>query len=217
VTPRSKIGAMKLFFFKCLVVLMLSQVFGERKAYPRSETIREVLQEANEKIFFPQSIRLVLLKDHPHLILMIAQWQYDDWHLYDASYNLEELKRHFEKEKSSGEIPFTIVALKEGIPIGSISLESETRPEFAHCTGPWVENFHVTEQARNRGIGSAMAQVLFQIAEELGYPQVNFFTSIESNVPHYTKKGAEILEKRPYRGHVITLFKMKTGASPRPN
>jgi predicted N-acetyltransferase YhbS len=174
--------------------------------------IQDVLQDANENIFGPRSLELKLLKECPEMIPYVAQWQYDDWHSYDTTLTLERLIKSFEKQLSAADFPFTIVVLKDGFPIGSISLTKEGEPEFSDISnkGPWVGSFHVISKERSRGIGPKLAKVVLAIAKRFGYQQVNFYTSDFSNVRRYVKKGAQVVETRPFRGHTVTLFKIDT-------
>jgi GNAT superfamily N-acetyltransferase len=172
--------------------------------------IQEVLREANEKVFGFKSLQLKLLKECPEMIPHIAQWQYNDWHSYDTTLTLERLIKSFEKQLTTVDFPFTIVVLQGGMPIGSISLKKEGEPEFSDISdkGPWVGSFHVIPRERHRGIGPKLYKVALTIAKRMGYEQVNFYTSNFSNVVRYVKKGAQVVETRPFRGHTVTLMKI---------
>jgi RimJ/RimL family protein N-acetyltransferase len=191
-----------------LILIHFSYVEGHTLENEESTIIRNVLKKTNES-FSPRFIRFELLKDCPTAISILAQWQYDDWHSYDTSLTLEKLVNHFERQFTENDTSFTIVALKDGMPIGSISLDKEGEPEFSDFsgTGPWMGAFHVISTERNQGIGQELATVALTIAKHLGYQQVNFFTSNFSNVGRYVKKGAQIVESRPFRGHTITIMK----------
>lgn len=175
-----------------------------------SVIIREVIEEVNKNIFFPELIRFEVLNDNPSLIPLLAQWQYNDWHSYDVSLTLEKLINGFKNQSIENGPSFTIVALKEGKPIGSISLDQEGEVEFADLwgKGPWLGSFHVIPEERNKGLGQELGKIVLTIAMRLGYTQVNFFTSNFSNVDKYLKKGAQIVETRPFRGHIITIMKI---------
>ncbi len=174
--------------------------------------IQEIVQEANENVFSPKSQQLKLLRDCPEMIPQIAQWQYNDWISYDTTLTLEKLVKSFEKQLTAVDFPFTLVVLQNGMPIGSISLKKEGEPEFSDISdkGPWVGSFHVIPTERNKAIGPKLGKVVLTIAKRLGYQQVNFYTSNFSNVGRYVKKGAQVVEMRPFRGHTVTLMKINT-------
>lgn len=174
------------------------------------KTCRTALQEINTNVFSHESIRFELLKDYPSFIPTLAQWQYDDWHSYDSSLTVRKLIDYFEKQLTTRNISFTIVALKDGEPIGSISLDEEGEPEFSDLSvsGPWIGSYHVIPEERGKKIGLELGKLILTIARHLGYSQVNFFTSNFSNVAKYLKKGAQIVESRTFRSHTVTIMKM---------
>jgi GNAT superfamily N-acetyltransferase len=190
---------------KYLIVLMF--VYAEGEGSP----IQEALQEANKN---GSSVNLILLKDYPALIPILAQWQYDDWHPYDASVTVEKYMQEFEKQLTASEIPLMIVAIKDGAPVGSIALYKEGEPEFSDLFdgSPWVDAFHVVPAERNQGLGQELVNAATAIAKRLGYRQLNFYTSVLANVGRYVNKGAEIVETRAYRGHTVTLIKLVLSA-----
>ncbi len=171
-----------------------------------SSVIRELLQEATQNVFSPRSMELSLLEDHSEMIPLLAQWQYNDWHSYDKALTVEKLVKYFEKQPLDGS--FTIVVLKDGMPIGSISLDKEGEPEFSEYSGPWLNSFHVIPKERGNRVGPGIAKVVLSIAKRLGYEKVNFFTSNFSNVAKYVKNGAQVVDTIPWRGHTVTIFKM---------
>jgi GNAT superfamily N-acetyltransferase len=172
--------------------------------------IHETLQVANTQLFSPNSIEVKLLQDCQETIPVLAQWIYDEWHTYDTTLTLEKAHSGFNKYLNDDAMPFLIVALKEGRPIGMISLKALGEPEFADLldNNPWLSSFHVAPEERNKGLGQAMANILLSIAQRLGYTKVHFYTSNPDNVPRYVKKGAEVVEKRPFRGHTVTIMEM---------
>lgn len=203
-------------FYKYLIALILihsSYAQGGvlmKGEMTKSVIIHEVLEEANKNIFFPEFVRFEVLNDNPSLIPVLAQWQYNDWHSYDVSLTLEKLIDGFEKQSIENSSSFTVVALKEDRPIGSISLDHEGEVEFADLwgKGPWLGSFHVIPEERNKRLGQELGKIALTIAMRLGYTQVNFFTSDFSNVAKYLKKGAQIVETRPFHGHTITIMKI---------
>jgi GNAT superfamily N-acetyltransferase len=174
------------------------------------ENIRQTLQALNESVFYQRSIEVKLLKDYPEAIPVLAQWMYDEWHPYDQELTVERLLGEYQKFLSGVPLPFAVVALKEGRLIGVISLSEEGEPEFEDLRGigPWVGSFEVVSEERNKGLGQELGFMILAIARKLGYSAVNFYTSNPDNVPRYLKKGAEIVEERPFRGHMITIMKM---------
>ncbi len=149
-----------------------------------------------------EGLKFVELNDYAEFIPVVAQWQYDDWHGYDKSLTLEKLMEGFKDQT-------TIVAFNDQVPMGSISLQKEGEPEFSDLGDVlWVGTFHVIPNERNKGIGTKLGLVALEMARRLGYREVYFYTSDVSNVAKYVKKGAQVFDSRPFRGHTITLMKI---------
>ena len=172
--------------------------------------INGTLAEANNQTFLPNSIQVQILQNCPETIPVLAQWMYDEWHSYNKTLTLEKAKDGFNKYLTDAPIPFAIVALKEGRPIGMMALKMVGEPEFADLSdnNPWLSSFYVIPTERNKGLGQKLANTLITIAQRLGYAKVHFYTSNPNNVPRYLKRGAKIVEKRPFCGHTVTIMDM---------
>lgn len=180
----------------------------EVEAVKSRAIIRETLQTANQNIFSQKSIHLELLKNCQQTIPTLAEWFYEEWLPYDPSLTKEKLIEGLGKRLNDDQLPFVIVALKDGLPIGMISLKDTGAPEFPTDGSPWIGSFYVLPSERNKGLGYELGKVVLTLAKRLGYEQVNFFTSHFQQVEKYLKKGATIVETRPFRGHTITIMKM---------
>jgi GNAT superfamily N-acetyltransferase len=170
--------------------------------------IRQVLEEANRTFFFPRSLRLELLKNCPETIPILAQWIYDEWHSYDASLTKTKLILAFNERLNDDKIPITFVVLKDDEPISLISLKEETDPRFSDFPkgSIWLGSLQVAPEVRNQGIGQELFQFAAIIAKRMGYKEMYIYTSNADNVPWYEKRGTEIIEKRPFRNHTITIM-----------
>lgn len=172
--------------------------------------IREVLRKINERIFPITSIHLAWLKDCPEMIPVIVEWQYNYLSTYDNSLTREQLVDSLKSQLGAKEIPFTIVAVKHGKPVGSFSLEIESEPELSDLPGPWGVGFHVVPEERKRGVARELANALLTITEELGYSHIYFAISL-SNFPTinmFLKQGAEIIDTRLFKAHTINILRM---------
>lgn len=172
--------------------------------------IRDTLKEINEKVFFPQSIRLELLKEYPGTIPILAQWMYDEWHSYDATLTKERLVDSFKNRLNNNKMPFTLVALRNSEPIGIISLIEKGEPEFIEFinTSPWI-SLQVPSKERNKGLEQELLSAANTIAARLGYEKLFVYTSHPDKVEWFIKNGAQLIEQRPFRGHTITMMEIR--------
>lgn len=172
--------------------------------------ITQELEEVNASFFYPHSMHLDLLKNHPETIPTLAQWVYEEWKSYDASLTLQKLIDSFSERLKSDQIPIAFVVLKKGHPIGCIGLKEQSSPEFSDFPKDsiWMGSLQVVLEERNQGIGQELLKFSKTIAKGFGYKRLYFYTSNYANVEWYVKRGAYVMETRPFRGHTITIMQM---------
>ncbi len=59
---------------------------------------------------------------------------------------------------------------------------------------------------RNQGIGQELLKFVPTIVRQFGYEKLYFYTSNPANVKWYLKRGAQVIEERPFRHHMITIM-----------
>lgn len=191
------------FFFLLFAAIASISSAGENRIH-----IHQILEEANDTLFSKQSLRLELLKNCPEVIPELAEWEYQDWHLYDTSLTREKLIEEFNHSLNDEKLPLTLVAFRRETPIGVIALIERGEPEFFDLEdgNPWGGSFHVIPTERAQGLGENMAMVLLKIAQALGYQKIHFYTSNPLIVKWYTSRGAQIIRQQSYRNHMITMM-----------
>ncbi len=179
---------------------------------PSTETISlaESLapSSANQDYFSARRMQIDTLKNHPEQIPILAKWLYDEWHPYDADLTEEKLIASFSSRLHNDQIPMTFVVLKNNRLVGSISLKTRPRPDFSDLPEDslWLGSLQVIPEERNQGLGQKLVEFSLSVAKQFGYDKVYLYTSNPHNVPWYVKRGAKILEERPFHGHQITLM-----------
>ncbi len=106
------------------------------------------------------------LSECPEYLSAVCDWIYHEWWSRahkspEVVYNL--LRSHTVKDQ----VPFTVVALADGLPVGSCSvIQSDCiyRPQYA----PWVAAVFVKPEMRQRGVASAFLQEAAAIATRSG-------------------------------------------------
>lgn len=172
--------------------------------------MNQALEEINQSFFYPHLMRLDLLKNQPQVLPQLAQWLYEEWQSYDASLTLDKLIQSFSERLNSDQIPITFVVLKEGEPIGCISLKEQSSPEFSDFpqNSLWMGSLQVIPEERNQGIGQELLKFSTTIARSFGYETLYFYTSKSINVEWYVKRGASVIEMRLFRDHMITIMQI---------
>lgn len=167
------------------------------------------VQAINENFFSSRGMRLSLLQDCPQTVPTLVQWIYDDWHTHDATLTKEKLYGSFMKRLNSSEdLPITLVILKEKVPVGTIALKQERASEFADFpeTALWIGSLHVVLEERDKGVGTELLKFVSSIVKKLDQDKLYVYTTEPRNVPWYCKRGAKVLEKRPFRGQTATIM-----------
>ena len=174
-----------------------------------STIIQYTLKDLNDQIFFKKDLFLVLLKECPDMIPILADWSYKQWISYDHNLTQEKLILSLQNRLSDDHLPFTLVALNHAkCPVGTISLKEKEEPEFADLQDgtPWGGSLYVIEEYRKKELGKDLARALVTIAKNLRYPTLFFYTSNEKSVNWYLKLGAQLIDKRPFRNHIVTIM-----------
>ena len=110
------------------------------------------------------------------------------------------LRTHTQKDK----VPYTVVALVGGIPVGSCSViqnDCVHRPQYS----PWVAAVFVQPEMRHRGIASAMLQEAAAIARRADVKGLYIDCLSATAAPVYEKNGWKVYEDsvvmlRPIKG-----------------
>ena len=171
--------------------------------------IYQILEEANNGLFFPIPMQVNVLKNCPQTIPTLAQWMYEEWHSYDVSLTKEKLIHAFNHRLNDDRIPLTFVVLKKTLPIGMISLKGRDH-EFSDFpeNSLWMGSLQVIPEERNKGIGQALLKFAATVAKRLGYEDIYFYCSNPAHVKWYGKRGAGVIEERSFRNHMITIMHM---------
>lgn len=174
------------------------------------QLIDQLLQEVNCSFFYCHSMHLDLLKNYPQAIPKLAHRLYEEWHSYDASLTEEKLVHSFSERLNNDRLPITFVVLKEGEPIGCVSLKKQSDPEFSDfpSNSIWGGSLHVIPEERNKEIGKQLGRFSAALAKSLGYKSLYFYTSNPKNVEGYIQEGAIIIETRLFRNHLITIMQL---------
>lgn len=175
--------------------------------------IRKEIQQSNVHTFLSKGITVGLLKDHPQAIPTLVEWIFDEWRSYDASLTKEGLVANFNRRLNDDRIPFSVVALREGRPIGTISLKETGEPEFAAFStdSPWLGSLQVVSAERKQGIGQGLLRLAIDMAKALGHHTLFLYTSNPANCAWYHKHGAQQIEVRPFRDHPVTIMQIPCG------
>ncbi len=145
------------------------------------------------------------LKNHQYLVTTCAQWSYSEWGNYTPDRPLADfISSRKAYAQHTDQLPLTIVAFKDGVPVGMCSL-TKTRGILPELT-PWLAALYIVPDYRNQGIGVSLEQEIGAIALRMGYLKIYCFTSDPLIISWYQKQGWNVREKSWIRDHEVTVL-----------
>ncbi len=132
------------------------------------------------------------LSECPEHIVAVGTWIFQEWwsrKYKDPEVVLAQLRTHARRD----EVPYTVVALAAGVPVGSCSvIENDCvhRPQYA----PWVAAVFVKPEMRMRGIASSVLQEAARIAARAKIEGL-YIDCLASTARVYEKNGWAVHER----------------------
>jgi len=172
--------------------------------------IQDIIQTSNNTTFSPRGVTIELLKNCSETLPTLVEWIYEEWRPYDASLTRERLIEGYKNRLNDDKIPLTLVALRDGVPVGTVSLKEQSEPELvAYSKGdPWLGSLQVILNERGKGLGDELLNLAKTLARGLGYQNIFLYTSNPANLGWYRKRGAHFVEKRSFHNHPITIMQI---------
>jgi len=136
--------------------------------------------------------QLQQLSECPQHLEAVGDWIFDQWwsrRCDSVEAVVAWLRTHTQKDK----VPYTVVALVEGIPVGSCSViqnDCVHRPQYS----PWVAAVFVKPQMRHCGIASAILQEAAAIAGR-GDVKDLYIDCLATTAQVYERNGWKVFER----------------------
>ena len=149
-------------------------------------------------------IQLKQLAECPEQLLAVGNWIYEQWWKRpnnSVEVVLRWLRCHTEKDR----VPFTVVALAEGNPIGSCSVVENDcvhRPQYT----PWVAAVYVKPEFRGRGVASGILREAARIAARAPVEGL-YIDCLAKTAPVYEKSGWRIVEREVGDKDSVVMFR----------
>ncbi|MBW1710279.1 MAG: GNAT family N-acetyltransferase [Deltaproteobacteria bacterium] len=154
------------------------------------------------------NIRTDCLTDDESVISTLAEWHYNAFSEHNPVDSIERRITWLKKQVGSKQIPITVVAFSEGIPLGSASLvahDMETRQDLS----PWLATVCVAPEYRKKGVGSALVEKIVEKAKKLGIKTLYLFTWDREKM--YARLGWSVFERTEYHGEQVVIMSIQTG------
>lgn len=150
-------------------------------------------------------MQILNLREAPEHIPTLAAWHHQQWSSLNPDGSLEKRIATMQSYLSDDFVPSTLIA-KTSELLGSAAIvknDMDTKPELT----PWLASVFVAPQYRNQGIGSQLVKQLMQQAKQAGIEAIYLFTP--DQVHFYQKLGWEVFSSEEYRGHSVTVMKVR--------
>ncbi len=136
------------------------------------------------------AVVVTALSDYPGFVPVVARWHWQDWGHTDPGGTPEAWAAGLARQAGADQIPGTLVAVEDGVPVGTVCLVEHDMPGAASAAGlsPWVKARYVAPAARRRGHGTLLMSRCQAWAAALGHPALYLYTERGS--------GAERLYQR---------------------
>jgi len=146
------------------------------------------------------------LADHPDAVPTIARWLFDEWGHRSPDRTVAGMQNILYERLHRKKLPLALVALREGVPIGTVSLkiqEVEIRPQFEH----WLGSLYVAKPYRKMGVGSLLIRSAQDTGRNLGIEELYLYTRNTQNQHLYEKLGWVEVERPEYRQHPAIIMR----------
>ena len=113
------------------------------------------------------------LADVPQYLPIVAYWNYREWHAGERPF--DEIIRRYQERMNYTDIPITLVAVEDTMPVGSVSIKMDDLPDRSDLN-PWLASLYVVADYRGRGIGNKLLQAAKHASQTAGVSRLYLFT-----------------------------------------
>lgn len=121
-------------------------------------------------------VTIVSLADHDDLVAVIASWHWKEWGHTAVGESLDDWVHRLRSRAGSVGVPFTLVALVDGAPVGAVSVCWDDIDQRFPGVGPWLSGMVVRSDARNLGIGARLVRTAEERCRQLGLDRLWLYT-----------------------------------------
>ncbi len=131
------------------------------------------------------------LRDVPQFVDVVSERIWREWWFQQGS-TQAEIRARVEESLDARLIPFTLVAHREGVFVGTASVienDFATRPRY----GPWVAAVFVEPERRGQGFGTALVTAATETGFLIGADRL-YLCAAPVNAPFYERRGWRLTE-----------------------
>lgn len=153
-------------------------------------------------------MEIAYLADYPELTPVLAAWFYAQWGHQRPGNSVEKVAAKLRMRLNRDQIPLTMVAMSEGVLLGTASLQGQDLEEREDLS-PWLAGVYVDADRRDKGVGSLLVEAIAGQAVRLGVERLFLYTYDRENF--YSRLGWFVLERREHDGkQIVVMYKSCT-------
>jgi N-acetylglutamate synthase-like GNAT family acetyltransferase len=148
-------------------------------------------------------VTISFLADTPQHLPTVASWIFDEWDHLIPGFTLAKLEAKLQAYLSRDTIPLALVALSDGLPVGTASMQPEdmsSRPDLS----PWLAAVYVLPDYRNKGIGAQLVKGVENVAHSLQISKLYLFTPDQEKF--YARLGWSVMETTEYHNQQVVIM-----------
>ena len=151
-------------------------------------------------------IKIDLLRNHPHAIPKLASiWHEVLGKIWMPEIGIEEIESLYHEELEH-DMPMTIIALYDQIPVGSATLE--LNGGIGLDLGPWLGDLVVDPEYQKQGIGKMLVDVVSTKAKELGFEKLYLFSFDPKILEYYERLGWKKIGVDTFKSRPVTVMEI---------
>jgi len=164
-------------------------------------SFKEIEKLSNQR--YP--IKIGDLLGYPQAVESVVKWIHDEWADLSGR-TIEQTNARFRDGIERGKLPVTLIALHDGKPIGAGSLREKDSIDWYQGATPWICNVIVKEEARHKGVATALCKAFEQVAKEMDFPAIYLATEYEDSLYH--RIGYVTFHKKEYKNNIFYITKL---------
>jgi predicted N-acetyltransferase YhbS len=153
-----------------------------------------------------QSVQIESLSCHPEWADLLAEWHVAEWYWLHLGWTPEIAAADLRRHSDPDHIPTTLVAVKGGEPVGSVSLLEQDLAGWEHLT-PWLASLYVRSDCRGRGIGRQLVGQAVAEGRRMKVAELYLFTPAHREF--YAALGWSTVTQAEVAGQTVIVMSLR--------
>ncbi len=148
------------------------------------------------------------LSKRPEYKAEVARIIFERFHLDERRKRTFKETVKFFSQTGIEDYPITMIALKGGKCVGTVSIYKNDFPERPDYQ-PWLAALYVLPKYRGQGVADRLVADMLEHLARLGYRTIYAKTESKTRYDYYIQKGWELLEAIDVEGRINYIFKKR--------